>query len=77
MLVEPDAGKATWVAASTYGTDTTTGEEVKGALKEIHFSRWPGSMHRDATRGGRQGIGRRLQSMPTRSMCSPRRHKSP
>ncbi|MFP9166697.1 phage major capsid protein, partial [Enterococcus faecalis] len=38
MLVEPDAGKATWVAASTYGTDTTTGEEVKGALKEIHFS---------------------------------------
>ncbi|MFP9202637.1 phage major capsid protein, partial [Enterococcus faecalis] len=29
---------ATWVAASTYGTDTTTGEEVNGALKEIHFS---------------------------------------
>lgn len=38
MLVEPDAGKATWVAASTYGNDTTTGEEVKGALTEIHFS---------------------------------------
>lgn len=36
MLVEPDAGKATWVAASTYGTDTTTGEEVKGARESLH-----------------------------------------
>lgn len=37
MLVEPDAGRATWVDASTYGTDATTGDEVKGALTEISF----------------------------------------
>ncbi|EJB4242430.1 phage major capsid protein [Salmonella enterica] len=37
MLVEPDAGRASWVDASTYGTDATTGDEVKGALTEIQF----------------------------------------
>lgn len=37
MLVEPDAGRATWVDASTYGTPATTGNEVKGKLSEITF----------------------------------------
>ncbi|QXN67514.1 major head protein precursor [Klebsiella phage vB_Kpn_3] len=37
MLVEPEAGKATWVDASTYGTDETVGDEVKGQLTEISF----------------------------------------
>ena len=37
MLVEPEAGKATWVDASKFGTDETVGDEVKGALTEISF----------------------------------------
>lgn len=37
MQIEPDAGEATWVAASTYGTDATTGNEVKAALTDITF----------------------------------------
>lgn len=37
MLVEPEAGKATWVDASKFGTDETVGAEVKGALTEISF----------------------------------------
>lgn len=37
MLVEPDAGTATWVDATTYGTPATTGNEVKGKLGEITF----------------------------------------
>lgn len=37
MLVEPEAGRATWVDASTYGTPATTGNEVKGKLSEITF----------------------------------------
>ncbi|CCI88566.1 phage major capsid protein [Yersinia phage phiR2-01] len=37
MLVEPDAGRATWVDASKFGTDETVGDEVTGALTEISF----------------------------------------
>ncbi|QIN92098.1 capsid and scaffold protein [Phage NBEco002] len=37
MLVEPEAGKATWVDASKFGTDETVGDEVKGTLTEISF----------------------------------------
>lgn len=37
MLVEPEAGEATWVDASTYGTTATTGEELKAKLSEINF----------------------------------------
>lgn len=37
MLVEPEAGEATWVDASTYGTPATTGEELKGKLGEVSF----------------------------------------
>lgn len=38
MQIEPDAGEATWVDASTYGTAATTGNEVKVALTDITFS---------------------------------------
>lgn len=37
MLVEPEAGEATWVDASTYGTPATTGNELKTKLSEINF----------------------------------------
>lgn len=37
MLVEPGAGKATWVDAGSYGIDATVGNEVKGTLTEISF----------------------------------------
>lgn len=37
MMVEPEAGEATWVDASTYGTDATVGEEDKTKLSEITF----------------------------------------
>lgn len=38
MQVEPDSGDATWVAASSYGKDTTVGGEVKAALTDVTFS---------------------------------------
>ncbi|QQO38514.1 capsid and scaffold protein [Vibrio phage VPG01] len=38
MQIEPDAQDATWVDASTYGKDTTVGNEVKVALTDITFS---------------------------------------
>ncbi len=38
MQIEPDAQDATWVDASTYGTDATTGNEVTVALTDITFS---------------------------------------
>lgn len=37
MMVEPEAGEATWVDASTYGTDATVGSEDKTKLSEITF----------------------------------------
>lgn len=37
MLIEPEAGEASWVDSSTYGTPATTGNEVKGAPTEISF----------------------------------------
>lgn len=37
MMVEPDAGRATWVDSSKFGTEDTVGDEVKGALTEIQF----------------------------------------
>jgi HK97 family phage major capsid protein len=36
--IEPTAGMANWVAAATYGTDATTGNEVDVALTEITLS---------------------------------------
>lgn len=38
LPIEPSAGMANWVAASTYGTDNTTGNEVSVTLTEITFS---------------------------------------
>lgn len=38
MQVEPDGSEANWVAAATYGTDATTGNEIKVALTDITFS---------------------------------------
>lgn len=38
LPIEPTAGMANWVAASTYGTDATTGNEINVALTEITFS---------------------------------------
>ncbi|AFQ22300.1 major head protein precursor [Pectobacterium phage My1] len=37
MMVEPEAGEATWVDASTYGTPATVGAEDKTKLSEITF----------------------------------------
>lgn len=37
MLVEPEAGEASWVDATTYGTPATTGDELKTKLSEINF----------------------------------------
>lgn len=37
MLVEPEAGEASWVDASTYGKPETTGVEIKSTLSEITF----------------------------------------
>ena len=37
MMVEPEAGRATWVDASTYGTTATVGNEDKTKLSEITF----------------------------------------
>lgn len=37
MMVEPEAGRATWVEASTYGTPATVGAEDKTKLSEITF----------------------------------------
>ena len=37
MMVEPEAGEATWVDASTYGTPATVGNEDKTKLSEITF----------------------------------------
>lgn len=37
MLVEPEAGEASWVDASTYGTPATTGDELKTKLSEVSF----------------------------------------
>lgn len=37
MLIEPEAGEATWVDSSTYGTPATTGEELKTKLGEVTF----------------------------------------
>lgn len=37
MLVEPEAGEASWVDASTYGTPATTGDELKTKLGEVSF----------------------------------------
>lgn len=37
MMIEPDSQVATWVDSSTYGTDATTGNEVKAALTETTF----------------------------------------
>lgn len=37
MMVEPEAGRATWVDASTYGTPATVGAEDKTKLSEITF----------------------------------------
>ncbi|QKN85267.1 major head precursor [Vibrio phage Quinn] len=38
MQIEPDAQDATWVDASTYGKETTVGNEIKVALTDITFS---------------------------------------
>ncbi len=38
MPIEPTAQKANWVAATTYGTDATTGNEINVTLTEITFS---------------------------------------
>lgn len=37
MMIEPDSQLATWVDAGTYGTDATTGNEIKAALTETTF----------------------------------------
>ncbi len=37
MLVEPEAGEASWVDAATYGTPATTGDELKAKLGEVSF----------------------------------------
>ena len=37
MMVEPEAGEATWVDAATYGTAATVGTEDKTKLSEITF----------------------------------------
>lgn len=37
MMVEPEAGEASWVDASTYGTPATVGAEDKTKLSEITF----------------------------------------
>lgn len=37
MMIEPDSQLATWVDASTYGTDATTGNEITAALTETTF----------------------------------------
>lgn len=37
MMIEPESQLATWVDAPTYGTDATTGNEVKVALLEKTF----------------------------------------
>ena len=37
MMVEPEAGEATWVDATTYGTPATVGAEDKTKLSEITF----------------------------------------
>lgn len=37
MMVEPEAGRATWVEASTYGTPATVGSEDKTKLSEVTF----------------------------------------
>lgn len=37
MMIEPEAGKATWVDASKFGTTDTNGAEDKTALTEITF----------------------------------------
>lgn len=38
MQIEPDSQDATWVDATTYGKDATTGNEIKVALTDITFS---------------------------------------
>jgi HK97 family phage major capsid protein len=37
MMIEPDSQIATWVDSTTYGTDATTGNEIKAALTETTF----------------------------------------
>lgn len=37
MMIEPDSQVASWVAASTYGTAATTGNEIKAKLGEKTF----------------------------------------
>lgn len=37
MMIEPDSQVATWVDATTYGKETTTGNEIKAALTETTF----------------------------------------
>lgn len=37
MMVEPEAGEASWVDASTYGKPETTGVELNTKLSEINF----------------------------------------
>lgn len=37
MMIEPDSQLATWVDAPTYGTDATTGNEIKAELTETTF----------------------------------------
>lgn len=37
MMIEPESQVATWVDASTYGSDATTGNEIKAALTETTF----------------------------------------
>lgn len=37
MMIEPEAGTATWVDSTTYGQTTTTGNEVTVALTEKQF----------------------------------------
>ncbi|WBF79386.1 major capsid protein [Aeromonas phage vB_AdhS_TS3] len=38
MLVDPEAGTASWVDNSTFGTDDTVGDEIKVALGEMTFT---------------------------------------
>jgi HK97 family phage major capsid protein len=37
MMIEPDSQIATWVDSTTYGTEATTGNEIKAALTETTF----------------------------------------
>lgn len=38
MLVDPEAGTASWVDNATFGTDATVGDEIKVALGEMTFT---------------------------------------